>query len=104
MVETIPASWLSSGRYEQRVPVNCMSEPGLDLAACVERVRQRDEDAARQLLEHLYPLVLKLVRAHLPKRTAEEDLVQMIFVKVFAKIDQFNGTVPLEHWVSRIAI
>ena len=38
-----------------------MSEPGLDLAACVERVRQRDEDAARRLLAHLYPLVLKLV-------------------------------------------
>ena len=104
MIETISAPWLSSGAYEQRVPVNRMSEPGLDLAACVERVRQRDEDAARLLLEHLYPLVLKLVRAHLPKRSAEEDLVQMVFVKVFAKIDQFNGAVPLEHWVSRIAI
>lgn len=104
MVETIPAPWLSSDVYEQRVPVNRMSEPGLDLAACVERVRQRDEDAARLLLQHLYPLVLKLVRAHLPKRSAEEDLVQAVFVKVFAKLDQFNGAVPLEHWVSRIAI
>lgn len=104
MLETIPAPRLSSGAYEQRVPINRMSEPGLDLAACVERVRQRDEDAARLLLAHLYPLVLKLVRAHLPKRSAEEDLVQMVFVKVFAKIDQFNGKVPLEHWVSRIAI
>jgi RNA polymerase sigma-70 factor (ECF subfamily) len=88
---------------EQRVPVNRMSEPGPDLAACVERVRQRDEDAARLLMQHLYPLVFKLVRAHLPKRTAE-DLVQAVFVKVFAKLDQFNGAVPLEHWVSRIAI
>jgi RNA polymerase sigma factor (sigma-70 family) len=104
MVETIPAPWLSSGGYEQRVPVNCMSEPGLDLAACVERVRRRDEDAARLLLEYLYPLVLKLVRAHLPKRSAEEDLVQMVFVKVFAKINQYDGAVPLEHWVSRVAI
>jgi RNA polymerase sigma-70 factor (ECF subfamily) len=104
MVETISAPRLSSVAYQQRVPVNRMSEPGLDLAACVERVRQRDEDAARLLLQHLYPLVLKLVRAHLPKRSAEEDLVQMVFVKVFAKLDQFNGAVPLEHWVSRIAI
>jgi len=104
MIETIPALWLSSGVYEQCVPLNRMSEPGLDLRACVERVRQRDEDAARLLLEHLYPLVLRLVRAHLPKRTAEEDLVQMVFMKVFAKIDQFNGAVPLAHWVSRIAI
>src|SRR5476649_2488200 len=104
MVETYPAPWLSSGLYEQRVPVHRMSQPGLDLAACVERVRQRDEDAARLLMQHLYPLVLKLVRAHLPKRSAEEDLVQMVFVKVFAKLEQFNGAVPLEHWVSRIAI
>lgn len=95
---------LSSGGYEQSVPVHRMSEPGLDVAACVERVRQRDEEAARLLMAHLYPLVLKLVRAHLPKRTAEEDLVQTVFMKVFAKLDDFAGAVPLEHWVSRIAV
>ncbi len=35
---------------------------------------------------------------------AEEDLCQMIFAKVFQKLSQFSGKVPLEHWVSRIAI
>ena len=49
MIETIPAPWLSLGANEQRVPVHRMSDLGLDLAACVERVRQRDEDAARLL-------------------------------------------------------
>jgi RNA polymerase sigma factor (sigma-70 family) len=86
------------------VPVNTMTEPSLDVAACVERVRQRDEDAARLLLSHLYPLVLKLVRAHLPRRSSEEDMTQIVFMKVFANLDQFSGTVPLEHWVSRITI
>jgi RNA polymerase sigma-70 factor (ECF subfamily) len=28
----------------------------------------------------------------------------MIFAKVFQKLSQFSGKVPLEHWVSRIAI
>ena len=28
----------------------------------------------------------------------------MIFVKVFQKLNQFSGEVPLEHWVSRIAV
>ena len=28
----------------------------------------------------------------------------MIFVKVFQKLNQFSGKVPLEHWVSRIAV
>jgi RNA polymerase sigma-70 factor (ECF subfamily) len=28
----------------------------------------------------------------------------MIFIKVFQKLAQFSGNVPLEHWVSRVAI
>ena len=28
----------------------------------------------------------------------------MIFIKIFQKLGQFSGAVPLEHWVSRIAI
>jgi RNA polymerase sigma-70 factor (ECF subfamily) len=65
---------------------------------------QEDEAAARELVRSLYPLVAKLVRAHRPVRTAEEDLCQMIFIKVLQKLPQFSGAVPLEHWVSRIAI
>lgn len=83
---------------------NVANEPVLDVPACVARVRQGDEMAARELLAHLQPLVLKLVRAHLPRRTSEEDMVQAVFVKVFTRLSQFSGTVPLEHWVSRIAV
>jgi RNA polymerase sigma-70 factor (ECF subfamily) len=104
MVETIPLLRRSSIPYGDAVPVTSMNDPNLDVAACVERVRHRDEEAARQLMHHLHPLVLKLVRAHLPRRTSEEDLTQIVFMKVFARINQFSGAVPLEHWVSRIAI
>jgi RNA polymerase sigma-70 factor (ECF subfamily) len=73
-------------------------------SALVERALQQDEDAARELVQRLYPLVLRMVRAHRPQRAAEEDLCQMIFIKLFQKLAQFSGQVPLEHWVSRIAI
>jgi RNA polymerase sigma-70 factor (ECF subfamily) len=76
----------------------------LDPAVLVAAARQHDESAAREIVRRLYPLVVKLVRSHRPRRTAEEDLCQMIFIKVFQKLDQFSGKVPLEHWVSRIAI
>ena len=56
------------------------------------------------LMGQLYPLVLKVVRAHLPRRTSEEDLVQTIFMKVFANLGQYQGLVPVAHWVSRIAV
>jgi RNA polymerase sigma-70 factor, ECF subfamily len=65
---------------------------------------RHDDDAARELVRALYPLVAKLVRAHRPARSAEEDLCQMIFIKIMQKLPQFSGKAPLEHWVSRIAI
>jgi RNA polymerase sigma-70 factor (ECF subfamily) len=73
-------------------------------SALVEAALQHDDEAARTLVRQLYPLVAKVARAHRPRRTAEEDLCQMIFIKVFQKLSQFSGKVPLEHWVSRIAV
>jgi RNA polymerase sigma factor (sigma-70 family) len=81
-----------------------MTETGMDMAVCLGRVRAKDEEASRWLIAHLYPLVIKIVRSHLPKRTDEEDLAQMVFVKMFTHIDQYRGDVPIEHWVSRIAV
>jgi RNA polymerase sigma factor (sigma-70 family) len=78
--------------------------PSLDVAACLQRVRQKDQAAARELVEHLYPLVIRIVRSHLPRRVAEEDLTQEIFLKMFTRLEQYQGAVPFPHWVSRIAV
>jgi RNA polymerase sigma-70 factor (ECF subfamily) len=79
-----------------------MSQP--DVSALVQAALAHDDQAARDLVRHLYPLVAKVVRAHRPRRTSEEDLCQMIFIKVFRNLSKFSGQVPLEHWVSRIAV
>jgi RNA polymerase sigma-70 factor (ECF subfamily) len=70
----------------------------------LQRVREGDDDAARDLVHRLYPLVIKLVRSRQTRMVSEDDLVQMVFARVFAKLDQFSGQVPMEHWVSRITI
>jgi RNA polymerase sigma-70 factor (ECF subfamily) len=70
----------------------------------VAAVLRQDEEAARELVRSLYPLVAKLVRAHRPARSAEEDLCQMIFIKIMQNLSQFSGKAPIEHWVSRIAV
>jgi RNA polymerase sigma-70 factor, ECF subfamily len=75
-----------------------------EVTALVQAALADDEDAARELVRHLYPLVAKVVRSHRPRRTSEEDLCQMIFIKVFRNLSSFSGEVPLEHWVSRIAV
>ena len=74
------------------------------MAECIRRVRRRDEAAARVFMDRLYPLVLKVVRANLPRRMGEDDLVQMVFLKVFTHLDSYAGQAPVEHWVSRIAV
>jgi RNA polymerase sigma-70 factor (ECF subfamily) len=78
--------------------------PPFDLAGCLDRVRRRDQAAARELVEHLYPLVIRIVRSHLPRRVPEEDLAQEIFLKMFTRLAQYQGAVPFPHWVSRIAV
>jgi RNA polymerase sigma-70 factor (ECF subfamily) len=81
-----------------------MADEAFDFAACLGRVRQRDQIAARELVEHLYPLVIRIVRSHLPRRVAEEDLAQEIFLKMFTRLEQYKGAVAFTHWVSRIAV
>jgi len=75
-----------------------------DLSGCLDRVRLRDQVAARELVEHLHPLVIRIVRSHLPRRVAEEDLAQDVFLKMFTRLEQYKGEVPFTHWVSRIAV
>ena len=81
-----------------------MDKTGFNMETCLARARQGDNEAVRELLHQLYPLMLKLVRAHLPRRTSEEDLCQMIAIKIVSNLGQYAGQVPIEHWVSRIAI
>jgi RNA polymerase sigma-70 factor (ECF subfamily) len=80
-----------------------MEEP-LDVDGCLRRWRDGDEAAAAQVIEHLYPVISKIVRTHLPRRDDEKDLVQEILMKTFAKLHQFKGDAPLTHWVSRLAL
>ena len=94
---TVPVPTASSSDATQ-----AHREPALE--ALIGRVIDHDEAAASALMDQLYPLVLKIVRAHLPRRLDEDDLTQMVFLKVFKHLGQFEGGVPLEHWVSRIAV
>ena len=79
-------------------------DESFDLAGCLDRVRVSDQRAARELVEHLHPMVIRIVRARLPRRVAEEDLTQEIFLKMFTRLAQYQGNVPFTHWVSRIAV
>ena len=78
--------------------------PPPDVEGWLVLIRAGNQGAARQLVDHLYPQVIRNVRARRPRRMAEEDLAQDIFLKMFSRLDQYQGQVPLAHWVSRIAV
>src|SRR3569833_720711 len=81
-----------------------MGEPCFVLADCLQRARAGDGEAARRLVEHLYPQVMRIIATKLPRRESAEDLAQDIFLKMFTKLEQYKGNVPFDHWVSRIAV
>ncbi|HEY2573939.1 MAG TPA: RNA polymerase sigma factor [Verrucomicrobiaceae bacterium] len=80
------------------------SEPATDLSGLVARVVAGEQSAACEMVERLWPQVIRIVRRHLPRRSSEEDLSQEVFMKLFARLDQWRADQPLEHWVSRVAV
>lgn len=81
-----------------------MNDEGSDYSECIAGVLRGDQDAARELVGRLHPFVLRLVRARLPRRQSEEDMVQEVLMKVFASLSCYRGVAPFEHWVSRVAV
>ena len=75
-----------------------------ELTTCLERVRHGNQAAAAELVERMRPLVLRIVRRRLPRRAAEEDLVQEILIKMFSRLSQYHGGAPFAHWLARIAL
>lgn len=91
------------------------SEPGVALVEedpnaaevddCVRRVRENgDQGAAEKLVKHLYPMVSRILHNRLPPQVAVDDVAQQVFLKVFSKIHQYRGEIPVERWVARIAV
>lgn len=83
-------------------PENPQQNP--DWNAVIERAKHGDDSAACWLVESLHGHVLRIVRNHLPRCADEQDLVQEVFMKVFANIDRFRGEQPFPNWVARISL
>lgn len=74
-----------------------------ELPDLIRRVQQRDEAAARQLVEALGPLVARIINAYPSLRDEQDDIMQDIFFKLFRKLPSYRFEAPLEHWVARVA-
>lgn len=86
----------------------CPAEPEVPFALgeCLAGVRRGEPRAAEALVRHCQPMVARLVAAHRPRSVAHEDLMQEVFLALFARLDRYQPRdgIPFEHWLARVTL
>lgn len=77
---------------------------GVDEHELVERCRQGDETAFRELVDQYKNLVFGLIARAVPDRSRAEELSQDVFLKVHKGLPYFRGESKLSTWIYRIVI
>jgi RNA polymerase sigma factor (sigma-70 family) len=72
--------------------------------ALVEGCRRGRPAAQRGLYERLGYQLMGVCLRYCPSRAEAEDALQLSFVKIFTRLDQFRGQGPFEAWARRIAV
>ena len=75
--------------FEDRLLTNC---------------RKGDNDAFRQLVEHLGGRIYHLVLPMINNREDAKDIVQDAFLRAYEHMDSFRGASSLETWICSIAL
>ena len=70
----------------------------------IERCRQGDEAAFRELVDRFKNLVFALIARSVPDRSRAEELSQDVFLKVHKGLPYFRGEAKLSTWIYRIVI
>jgi RNA polymerase sigma-70 factor, ECF subfamily len=70
----------------------------------VERCRQGDETAFRELVDQYKGLVFALITRSIANRARAEELAQDVFLKVHKGLPYFRGDAKLSTWIYRIVI
>ncbi|WP_303311027.1 RNA polymerase sigma factor [Hymenobacter sp. BT730] len=72
--------------------------------ALVEGCRRNQPAAQRALYERLGYQLMGVCMRYCSSRAEAEDALQVTFVKIFTRLEQFRGQGPFEAWARRIAV
>ena len=84
---------------KQRVPSPVTLADEQDIRAALGG----DEDAFERIVSRYQPAVFSQMWHFSRDRDTVEELVQEVFIEVFANLAKFKGRAPFLHWVRRIA-
>lgn len=76
----------------------------MDELTLVKKCIQGDSVAQRTLFERFAPKMMSVSLRYTKTTEASEDVLQIGFVKVFAKLKNFEGKGSLEGWIRRIIV
>ena len=81
-----------------------MPDESFDEQTCLRRIAKGDEMRRAIFFATFTPSSRVWWPRICPRRMSQEDLTQMIFIKIFQNLDSYAGKVPLQHWISRVAV
>lgn len=76
----------------------------MDESALIEKCLKGDQLAQRTLFDKYAPKMFSVALRYAKETDQAEDLLQDAFVKVFMKLDRYNGTGSFEGWIRRIVV
>lgn len=79
-----------------------MKDKSLDLLEIIDRCKKGDRRAQNLIFEQLFGKMSSVCRRYVSDRDESQDILQAGFIKVFAKIEKYNGEGSFEGWVRRI--
>lgn len=91
----------------QNLSTTATSDAAHDLAAdraLAAAILGGDESAFEALIGRLYPRVARIAGRFFRQPDAIEEIAQDVFVRAFVNMKGYRAEMPLEHWVSRIAV
>ena len=95
----MPEKMTSAPGPRTRQPRTSESEQAL-----VERCRQGDEQAFRELVDQYKGLVFALVTRSVRDRARAEEIAQDVFLRIYRGLPYFRGEARLSTWIYRIAV
>lgn len=86
------------------VPAARSVRSGVAEHTLIDRCRQGDETAFRELVEQYKGLVFALIARSVTNRARAEELAQDVFLKVHKGLPYFRGESKLSTWIYRIVV
>lgn len=76
----------------------------VDTSLLVQMCKRQDPRAQRALYDQFKGKLMGICRRYAASREEAQDILQEVFIKVFARIDQLEEADKLPGWLTRIAI